>query len=86
MTVLMSKDQKGTGLGFCGEISIFYCDCKKLMRDAVEMIKRLHESGLRLDFTLKYLLQADEKGKMSLIKLRGSGRMLNRAKGFLLGG
>ena len=83
--MLTSKERKGLGFGFLAETSIFYRDGKRLMREAVEVIKGLHESGLRLDFSLKYLLQTDEKGKLGLIKLRGSGKMLNRAKGYLSG-
>ena len=83
--MLMSKERKGLGSGFLAETSIKFCHGKRLMRDAVELIKGLHESGLRLDFSIKYLLQADEKGKVGLIKIRGSRNRSKRAKGYLSG-
>ena len=51
--MLTSKERKGLGSGFLAETSIFYRDGKRLMREAVELIKGLHESGMRLDFSLK---------------------------------
>ena len=83
--MLTSKERKGLGSGFLAETSIFYRDGKRLMREAVELIKGLHESGMRLDFSLKYLLQADEKGKVGLIKIRGNRNRSKRAKRYLSG-
>ena len=53
VVVRMSKNQKGFLLGLSNEKSISLSNGKRLIREAVKLIKVLRESRLKLDVDLK---------------------------------
>ena len=61
--VCMNKNRKGFLLGLPNKKSIELNNGKRLMGEAVKLIKAVRECRLKMDVGLKYLLRIDEKGK-----------------------